>query len=382
MRWWALAGGAVGALALVAGMGLALPTDLPPLRPDELANIASLGPWPPPAARDASNRVSGHADAAALGEALFHTTRLSTVGGLRCATCHEPWRRFTDGRARALGAEVGVRNTPSVLNVRLQHWFGWDGANDSLWSQSIRPMLDAHEMRSDAAHVARALRDDENLKRLYALAFGHAPPADDETALVDAGKALAAYQETLASDRTPFDAFRDALVRGDGAAAERYPVAAQRGLRLFIGRGQCIACHAGPNFSDGEFHRSRIASKLYDGAPDARPPARPPEAAGQRVRARRPLRRRDDAAPRSASQPAEAGAFRTPGLREVSATAPYMHDGSIANLCDALRPHAALQARPAPALTLAERRDLVAFLRTLDAQKQALLADEDAMICR
>jgi cytochrome c peroxidase len=381
MRWWVLAGGTIGSLALVAGMGLAQPTDLPPLRPDELASIASLGPWPPPVGRDASNRVSGHADAAMLGEALFHTTRLSTVGGLRCATCHEPWRRFTDGRARALGAEVGVRNTPSVLNVRLQHWFGWDGANDSLWSQSIRPMLDAHEMRSDAAHVAGALRDDENLKRLYALAFGHAPPADDETALVDAGKALAAYQETLASDRTPFDAFRDALVRGDGAAAERYPVAAQRGLRLFIGRGQCIACHAGPNFSDGDFHRSRIASKLYDGAPDAG------RSLGlQKLLASAYARggRFDDetnAAPRSAAQPAEAGAFRTPGLREVSATAPYMHDGSIANLCDALRPHA-LQNPAAPALTLAERRDLVAFLRTLDAQKQALLADEDAMMCR
>jgi cytochrome c peroxidase len=382
MRWWALAGGAVGALALAAGLGLALPTDLPPLRPDELASIASLGPWPPPATRDASNRVSGHADAAALGEALFHTTRLSTVGGLRCATCHEPWRRFTDGRARALGAEVGVRNTPSVLNVRLQHWFGWDGANDSLWSQSIRPMLDAHEMRSDAAHVARALRDDETLKRLYALAFGHAPAADDETALVDAGKALAAYQETLASDRTPFDDFRDALVGGDGAAAERYPVDAQRGLRLFIGRGQCIACHAGPNFSDGEFHRSRIASKLYDGAPDGG------RALGlQKLLASAYARggRFDDeidAAARPASQPAEAGAFRTPGLREVSATAPYMHDGSIANLCDALQPHAALQARAAPTLTLAERRDLVAFLRTLDAQQQAVLTEEDAMTCR
>lgn len=383
MRWWALAGGAVAALALVAGLALALPTDLPPLRPDELASIGSLGPWPPPAARDASNRVSGHADAAVLGEALFHSTHLSTVGGLRCATCHEPWRRFTDGRARALGAEAGARNTPGLLNVRLQHWFGWDGANDSLWSQSIRPMLDAREMRSDAAHVARALRDDETLKRLYAVAFGQAPPADDEAALVDAGKALAAYQEGLVSERTPFDAFRDALAHGDGAAAERYPVAAQRGLRLFVGRGQCIACHAGPNFSDGEFHRSRIVSKLHDGAPDGG------RALGlEKLLASAYARggRFDDAinaAPRPASQPAEAGAFRTPGLREVSATAPYMHDGSIANLCDALQPHAALQGgRAASALTLAERRDLVAFLRTLSAREQAVLTDEDAMVCR
>jgi len=382
MRRLAIPGGSVVALALVAGLSLALPADLPPLRPDELASIGSLGPWPPPAARDASNRVSGRAEAVALGEVLFHSTRLSNVGGLRCASCHEPWRHFTDGRARALGAEAGARNTPSLLNVRLQHWFGWDGANDSLWSQSIRPMLDVREMRSDAAHVAQALRDDDTLKRLYALAFGRAPPADDEAALVDAGKALAAYQETLASERTPFDAWRDALVRGDTAAAQRYPLAAQRGLRLFVGRGRCVACHAGPNFSDGEFHRSLIVSTLHDGTRDsgrahgvekllASPFARNGRFDDQTNVARAP-----------ASQPAEAGAFRTPGLREVSATAPYMHDGSVANLCNALQPHAALEDRAMPALTLAERRDVVAFLRTLAAQERAVLTDEDAMSCR
>jgi len=382
MRWLALAGGSAGALALVTALGLALPADLPPLRPDELASIGLLGPWPPPAGRDAGNRVSGRAEAAALGEVLFHSTRLSTVGGLRCASCHEPWRHFTDGRARALGAEDGARNSPSLLNVRLQHWFGWDGANDSLWSQSIRPMLDVREMRSDAEHVAQALRDDETLARLYALAFGHAPPADNETALVDVGKALAAYQETLTSDRTPFDAFRDALARGDTDAVGPYPIAAQRGLRLFIGSGRCVACHAGANFSDGEFHRSSIVSTLHDGTQDSG------RALGLKKLLASPYARNSrfndeiDAERKPASQAAEAGAFRTPGLREVSTTAPYMHDGSIGNLCDALQPHAALEGRPMTALTLAERRDVVAFLRTLSAQERAVLMDEDKMICR
>jgi cytochrome c peroxidase len=382
MRWRTLAGGAVGALALGAALALALPSDPQPWRPDELASIASLGPWPAPAVRDPSNRVSGSAAAAALGEALFHSTRLSAVAGMRCASCHEPWRHFTDGRSRAVGAAAGARNTPSLLDVRLQRWFGWDGGNDSLWSQSIRPMLDPREMRSDAAHVARALRDDETLKRLYALAFGRAPPADDETALVDAGKALAAYQETLTSERTSFDAFRDALGRGDAAAAGRYPVAAQRGLRLFIGRGRCVRCHAGANFSDGEFHPSRIASQLHDGTPDRG------RALGVEKLLASPYARSGrfddgvDGATRFAPQPAQDGAFRTPALREVGTTAPYMHDGSIANLCDALQPHAALEGRPAPTLALAERRDVIAFLRTLGAQKHALLIDEDAMICR
>jgi cytochrome c peroxidase len=276
----------------------------------------------------------------------------------------------------------GARHTPGLLNVRLQRWFGWDGANDSLWSQSIRPMLDPREMRSDAKHVAQALRDDESLKRLYALAFGGAPPADDEAALVDAGKALAAYQETLTSGRTPFDAYRDALVRGDAAAAARYPVEAQRGLRVFIGRGRCAACHSGPAFSDGDFHRSRIASKLHDGEPDTG------RALGLGKLLASPYARSgrfDDepkGAPRPAAQPAETGAFRTPGLREVSTTAPYMHDGSVANLCDAVQPHATLDGPPAPALTRAERRDLVAFLRTLSAQEKPVLVDETAMSCR
>src|SRR5689334_12547901 len=182
MRWSAPA-----AVMLAALLAALVPVSADPTvwRADELSTIGSLGPWPPPPVRDASNRVSGRAEAAALGEALFHSTRLSTVGGLRCASCHEPWRRFTDGRARALGAEAGARNTPTLLNVRLQRWFGWDGANDSLWAQSIRPMLDAREMRVDAAHVAHALREDERLRRLYSLAFGHAPPADDQVALVD-----------------------------------------------------------------------------------------------------------------------------------------------------------------------------------------------------
>ena len=161
-----------------------------------------------------------------------------------------------------------------------------------------------------------------------------------------------------------------------------YPVAAQRGLRLFIGSGRCVACHAGANFSDGEFHRSSIVSTLHDGTQDSG------RTLGLKKLLASPYARNsrfdDDinAERKSASQPAEAGAFRTPGLREVGATAPYMHDGSIGNLCDALQPHAALEGRPMPALTLAERRDVVAFLRTLSAQERAVLIDEDAMICR
>ena len=136
--------------------------------------------------------------------------------------------------------EEGDRNTPSVVNVRFNRWFGWDGAGDSLWAQSMRPLLDTRELAVTDRHVADLLRNDRELNCRYRQAFG-APPAlsNDETLLVDAAKALAAYQETLVTGRTPFDDFRDALARGDRGAAARFPADAQRGLRIFVGTGAC-----------------------------------------------------------------------------------------------------------------------------------------------
>ena len=107
-------------------------------------------------------------------------------------------------------------------------------------------------MAQTAAGLAERVRANAALSRRYRATFGQAVPADDETALVDVAKALAAYQATLQSARTAFDAFRDALLRGDTRAAARYPVAVQRGLKLFIGDARCSVCHAGPAFSNGE----------------------------------------------------------------------------------------------------------------------------------
>lgn len=354
------------------------------LEGDERARILAHGPWPPAARADPSNRVSENAAAIALGERLFHTARLSTVGGLRCASCHEPWRSFTDGRSKAIGAEAGQRNTQGLLNVGLNRWFGWDGANDTLWGQSVRPMLDPREMRASPAHVARLMRDDAELGELYRRAFDAAPSADDEAVLVAVGKALAAYQATLISPRTAFDEFRDALQRGDTQAAARYPVEARRGLQIFEGRGGCARCHTGATFSDGRFHRSLIESIRFDGERDN---GRATGSAQLKQSAYRRSGRFSDAAGPGVVVPEVeplSGAFRTPGLREVAATAPYMHDGSVDNLCEALRPHAVATGDPhvaAEPLSLAERRDLLAFLRTLSA-KDPPFADEAMARCR
>ena len=109
---------------------------------EERRRILLHGPWPPKLVQDPSNRVSGKPEAIAFGEQLFFEPRLSGTGGVLCATCHVPFRGFQDARPRAVGLEEVDRNTQSLLNARFWRWLGWDGGGDSLWAQSIRPLLD------------------------------------------------------------------------------------------------------------------------------------------------------------------------------------------------------------------------------------------------
>ena len=342
---------------------------------EQIAKILQHGPWPPPARRDPSNRVSGKPAAIALGEKLFFEPRLSGTGSVLCATCHVPFRAFQDGRARAFGLQEVDRNTPSVLNARFYRWYGWDGSHDSLWAQSVRPLLDAREMNASAAHVAGAVR--KLFSTEYKAAFGHPVPKDDEAVLVDVGKALAAFQETLVSARTPFDEFRDALEKN---IASDYPAAAQRGLEIFIGKGNCSVCHFGPHFTNGEFAdtgvpffagRGRVDAGRHEGI--KRLKANPHNLLG---------RYNDDAARSTATgtkhvelQHRNFGEFRVPGLRNVARTAPYMHNGSLATLRDVVRHYSELNEdrlhadgeRVLKPLKLAEQEieDLVAFLESL-----------------
>jgi len=343
--------------ALLAALVVALPVRLHAARADdddaltpaERAAILALGPWPPPPVRDAANPASGEPGGIALGEALFYSARLSPTG-LRCATCHEPWRHFTDGRPVAQGISPGSRNTPTLLDAARHRHYGWDGAHDQLWQQSLRPLQDAREMPATDAQVGALLRRDGPLAVRFEAVFGVAPGADDARITRAVGQALAAYVETLASPRTPFDAWRDALAAtasGEPAASGQFPAAVRRGLRLFVGRGGCSACHAGPTLGDDAFHVSLVHSTTSDGTLD----------------------------------PGRLGAlrntFRTPALRGAATTGPWMHDGSAARLCDAVQPHAADPGDVPPALGAAERRDLVAFLHTLAVDAAA----DDAAEC-
>ena len=112
----------------------------------ERERILSHGPWPTPGVRDAANRVDGQRAAIDFGARLFFDPRLSAGGDVSCASCHQPPLAFQDGRRVAKGRADGIRNTPTLLDVAQQRWFGWDGAHDSLWAASLSPLLQAGEM--------------------------------------------------------------------------------------------------------------------------------------------------------------------------------------------------------------------------------------------
>jgi cytochrome c peroxidase len=283
----------------------------------EIRAILAHGPWPAAATSDPSNVASGKREAIELGQRLFFDTRLSGDGRFSCGTCHVPERNWTDNRTRGFAAAEVDRNTPTLMNVRLGRRFGWNGAGENLWKQSIRPMLDRRELGASAAHIARLVRGDEQLACRYRKTFGAAPTGDDEQVLANVGKALAAFQETFETPPTPFDRFRNALARGE---ASTYPDAARRGLRTFV--ANCSACHSGPNFSNGELRDNGFTKD---------------------------------------------GPFKVPTLRHLMLTAPYGHHGEIETLADVVRHYSDVGSKDIGPLKLsaAQQTDLVVFLESV-----------------
>jgi len=362
----------------------------------ETRAILRHGPWPAPWSRDPSNRVSGSDAAIELGERLFFDPRLSPSGQILCATCHVPYRAWQDGRARAFGLADAERNTQSLLDVRYQRWYGWDGAGDSLWAQSVRPILEPREMGGSLGQAAALVRGDAELSCRFEKVFGAAVPAADEAVLAGIGKALAAFQETLLSGRSPFDDFRDALSRSDFSSMKKYPEAAQRGLRIFIGRGNCGACHVGPAFSNGEFHDTGVPFFVAGGVDSGRH-------GGIRKLRANALNLlgaynddRNGASAVKTRQVAEEhrnfGEFKVPSLRNVARTAPYMHNGSLATLADVVRHYSEInpdrlhsdgEALLKPLrLSAGESADLVAFLESLSEIASALVPRRPVAPCR
>jgi cytochrome c peroxidase len=211
----------------------------------------------------------------------------------------------------------------------------------------------------------------------YERVFGHSPNTggvDLETVLVNTAKAVAAYLETLVTGRTAFDEFRDALARDDAAATSRYPPAALQGLRLFIGRGNCIACHNGPNFSNGEFADIGVPFFTAPGEVDS---GRYQDLQNLRASRFSLLGRYSDepggralATRLAVLEPRHWGEFKVPSLRNVTVTAPYMHNGSVPTLNDVLQHYSTLDESRIHSSAL----PLLRPLRLSEEEKNALLA--------
>jgi len=347
----------------------------------EIKVILSHGPWPGPVRHDPSNRASGKKEAIELGTRLFFDKRLSGQGTMSCANCHVPERNWTDNLRRGVGTTEVERNTPTLMNLIAGRWYGWDGASDSLWSQSLRPILDGRELAATPRHVAQLVRNDEQLSCRYRKTFGTPPSAtDDEAVFVDVGKAMAAFQETLMSGRTPFDWFRDALARAQPPSSWNYSETAQRGLKIFVGKGGCTSCHSGPNFTNGEFFNTGLSHFAPLGKPDPGRPAGVRQLLNSRFNLLGPYN--DDATGASAAhtrrvslEKGNVGEFKVPSLRNLILTAPYGRDGRVDTLAEVVRHYADLDpvrlhakdGQPAKALNLtaSEQTDLVVFLESL-----------------
>jgi cytochrome c peroxidase len=250
-----------------------------------------------------------------LGRRLFSDRRLSRDSSIACSSCHDPERAFSDGRPIAVGisGRQGRRNAPALINRGYGRLFFWDGRVSTLEEQVLKPIQDPNEMDLTLPEAtARTGFPAEEISR-----------------------ALASYVRSILSGDSPFDRF----INGDRGALSPEQ---QAGLQLFRGKANCVACHVGPNFSDERLHNTGVAWR--DG--------------------------------QFADPGAGQGNFKTPTLREIARTAPYMHDGSIAILEDVIEyydrggnrnPALDPEIRPLH-FSSVEKRNLIAFLRCLNGQ--------------
>ncbi len=445
---WSLAAWAAAALALPgasAPQGQQPDGKAPaefPFTAAETKRILRHGPLPPPPPSP-TNAWADDAGAVHLGQLLFFDPRLSGDGTIACATCHDPGLAFTDGKALAEGVGLLGRHTPTVIDSAHQRWFFWDGRADSLWSQVAGPLEHPLEMNGSRLAALHAVAGDAELLRAYTEVFGPLPDLTDAARfpasarpMADAAhpdsrawaamdeadrftvnrafshlaKAIAAYERALVSGPAPFDRFVSALAAGDDSGAGHLSPSARRGLRLFVGRGNCTVCHAGPLFTDGEFHNIAVpplaagqgpvgtggmdragafddsgrwageAKVLKDTFNALGPFADTPRKNGQ------PVGPAADKLTLLLASPDHWGEFKTPSLRQAARTAPYMHQGQFATLEDVLHYYSTLEGAVRSGhhqeqilvplhLTDGEKADLIAFLASLGAEvaNQALL---------
>lgn len=230
----------------------------------------------------------------ALGKQLYFDGRLSKNNKMSCASCHHPKDGFANAQRFAIGVDGsrGGRSAPSAINVAYYRQLFWDGRAASLEEQALGPIQNPIEMAETLDSVVAKLSAIEGYRSQFKDVFGTDVTADG------IGKAIATYERTILSGNAPFDAYK----AGDKTALSE---AAERGRKLFFGKANCAACHGGSNFSDTSYHNIGIGM-------DAEEPDVGREAVSKLE--------------------GDRGAFKTPTLREIAKTAPYMHDGSLKTL--------------------------------------------------
>jgi cytochrome c peroxidase len=269
---------------------------------------------------------------AALGKRLFVDPKLSQDGTVSCASCHNAALGFADHHplSAGVGGMKGNRNSPPVFNRALSTMQFWDGRAASLEDQALGPIANPVEMNLPVDEAVARLRASRGYRQAFQKAFKGEPSAPR------LAEALAAYQRTLFAVDSSYDRFE----AGDSSALS---ASAQRGLELFGGKAHCGDCHAGPNFTDELFHTL--------GHGEAKEPGRMAVS----------------------GQPVDAGSFKTPTLRQLTQTGPYMHDGSLTSLRQVVdfydqgcAPHPNLSSKIRKlGLSEAEKTDLIAFLESL-----------------
>ena len=368
----------------------------------------------PPAPDDPSNAYDKNSAAITLGRRWFFDPRFSRNNAVSCSSCHDPNNYFQDGRPLAQGIGIASRRTLPIIGAGYSAWLFWDGRKDSLWSQALAPLEDAVEHggnRMRYAHLVRRFYRSE-----YEMVFGKMPDLaqlpDDAGPLgsssekaawsaidpnrqeaisrifANIGKAIAAYEKTLTHSESRFDRYVKSVL--DNTTSSVLTPQEINGLGIFIGKGRCVTCHAGPLLTDHHFHSTRVPPR------DANVPDLGRAAAVRKIQQDEfnCLGRFSDAAPSRCEElrfmvtndPAILRAFKTPGLRNVALRPPYMHAGQLATLGDVIdhyvkAPDAALgpdgmvhklginsELRPLQ-LTAQERQDLIAFLGALSGGK-------------
>lgn len=325
-------------LACAAGRALADDATTPPKPPLGLPAVS----WP------AENPYSkAKAD---LGRLLYYDNRLSSDHSVSCASCHAPAQAFTDNLPVSLGIgkQKGGRNAPTVINRAYSTIQFWDGRAATLEEQAKGPLANPVEMtidkESDSAHksVVKRIREIKGYVPLFQAAFGPAVSSPEAITIDQVAQAIATYERTVYSGNSPFDRYEE----GDDNAMSRSAI---RGMEVYNGKARCADCHKGFNFTDESYANLGVG---FEGPnPDM----------GRYV---------------VTKQEKDRGAFKTPTLRDVEHTAPYMHDGSLETLEQVVEHYDRggtknnwLDPRvKSLKLTLQEKRDLVEFMKALSGE--------------